>query len=160
MRTAVTLLAGLACVAGLLAQAPKDAKAPKLTKRYGIEADLLEYPQGTPQEALRSVFKAIDGGRIDYLAAQLADPDWVDQRVKQIHEGKFDRLVEEMRDKFANDKTSLKELRRFVEEAQWDITDTKATGQVKDVKDRVYMRKLEGRWFLETRKQGAAAKEK
>ena len=160
MRTAVTFLAGLVCVAGLSAQAPKDSKESKLAKRYGIEVDLLEYPQTTPQDALRSVFKAIDAGRIDYLAAHLADPDWVDQRVKQVHEGKFDRLVEEIRDKFANDKISLKELRRFLEEGQWDITDTRATAQMKDVKDRVYMRKLDGRWFLEARKEPAAAKDK
>lgn len=160
MRTAVTFLAGLVCAAGLLAQAPKDSKASKLAKRYGIEVDLLEYPQATPQEALRSVLKAIDAGRINYLLAQLADPDWVDQRVKQLHQGKFDDMVEETRAKLANDKTSLKELRRFAEEGQWDITDTKATAQVKDVKDRVYMRKLEGRWFLEQRKEPPATKEK
>ncbi len=160
MRTAVTLLAGLVCAAGLAAQAPKESKQSKLDKRYGIEVDLLEYPQATPQEALRSVIKAIDAGRINYLLAQLADPDWVDQRVKQLHQGKFDEMVEETRANFAYDKTSLKELRRFAEAGKWDITDSKATAQVKDVRDRVYMRKLEGRWFLETRKEPTAAKEK
>jgi len=102
------------------------------------------------------------GGSLTFLLTNESVQKELKLDDKQIEKAKelADKTGEEMRDKFANDKTSLKELRRFVEEAQWDITDTKATGQVKDVKDRVYMRKLEGRWFLETRKQGAAAKEK
>jgi hypothetical protein len=158
MRMAVTLLLGVAWVAGLAAQAPPEVKA---TKRYGIEPDLDKYPQTMPKEALESVLKAIANNRIDYLLAQLADPEWVDQRVKTVHNGKFADLVEETTNKLSHDRTSVKEIRRFLHEGTWDITDATASAQLKDVPNRrLYLRKIGGRWFLENRQDGKAPKEK
>jgi hypothetical protein len=128
----------------------QDAKTAKLAMRYGIEVDMVTYPQATPKDALASVLKAIEAVKINYLLAHLADPDWVDQQVKKDHHGQFESMVKETTEKIANDRTSIKELRRFLQEGTWETTDTTATAQLKDVKNRrVYMRKLEGRWFLE-----------
>ena len=155
MRGTLALLIGLVVAAGASAQAPG---APKASKRYGIEADLEDYPQATPKEALRSVLKAIEGNRINYLLAQLADPPWVDQQVKQVQGDRFDELVQETADKLAHDRSSVKELRRFLSDGTWEEAGDTASAQLKDVKShRVYLRKLGGRWFLENRQQASAA---
>ena len=67
------------------------AQAARAAPRYGIDADLKSYPQGTPKEALASVLKAIDGKRFDYLVAQLADPTFIDDRIKRVHGGRVAR---------------------------------------------------------------------
>jgi hypothetical protein len=159
MRMVSAWLVGVVVVSGVVAQAPKAGTA---AKRYGVEPNLDDYPQSTPQEALASVLKAIDNNKIAYLLAHLADPKWVDERVQQIHGGKFEALVEETTSKLANDRSSVKELRRFLQEGKWEVTDNTASAQVKDIKNRqVYLRKQQGRWFLESRQQAqATAKEK
>ena len=64
MRCAVAVCFVVA-VAGLgEAGQPRPVKPPP---RYAIDADLDTYPQATPKDALRSVLKAIDAQRIDYL---------------------------------------------------------------------------------------------
>ena len=52
-------------------------------KRFGVEPDLKTFPQATPKETLASVLKAIEGKRADYIVAHLADPEFVDRRVKE-----------------------------------------------------------------------------
>ena len=100
MRTAPVLLLILASGSALVAQQPKQALP---AKRYGIELDLPKFPEATPKEALASVLKAIELRKVDYLLAQLADPEYVDRRVKQVHAGNFDGMVEETTAKLAND---------------------------------------------------------
>src|SRR5438552_17204398 len=56
--------------------------------RYGIAPDLKTFPQATAKEALASVLKAVEAKRFDYLVAQLADPEFVDDRVKRLYAGK------------------------------------------------------------------------
>lgn len=154
MRTSVALLVSLVALGGSFAQAPNQAA--KAVKRYGVEPNLDDYPQATPQETLASVLKAVDNNRIPYLVAQLADPQWVDERVRQVHGGKFEAMVEETAAKLANDRSSVKELRRFAQEGKWEVTGNTASAQVKDIKNhRVFMRKQDGRWFLESRQQPA-----
>jgi hypothetical protein len=155
MRTVTTMMIVALWAAGLPAQQPKEVKP---ARRYGIEADVVAYPQDTPKNALASVLKAIEADKINYLLAQLADPGWVDQRVKQVHAGKFEALVEETAGKLANDGTTIKELRRFLHEGTWEATESAASSQLKDIKNRrVYLRELDGRWFFETRQQARAA---
>jgi hypothetical protein len=152
MRWAMFFLIGMSFLGQLHAQEPK--KQTKPTTRYGIQPNVELYSQATPKEALASVLKAIDGGRITYLLAQLADPQWVDGRVAQLHSGNFDALVEETTQKLNHDRTSLKELRRFLSDATWEVGDTTASAQLKDVKNhRVYLRKIGDRWYLESRQQ-------
>jgi hypothetical protein len=72
MRWATICLIGVCFLGQLHAQEPK--KDTKSTTRYGIQPNVELYPQSTPKEALGSVLKAIDAGRLPYLLAQLADP--------------------------------------------------------------------------------------
>jgi hypothetical protein len=156
MRWAVLFLIGVGVLGHVHGQEPK--KPAKPTTRYRIEPNVELYPQSTPKEALASVLKAIDGNRITYLLAQLADPQWVDRRVAQVHGGSFDGLVDETTQKLTHDRTSLKELRRFASEGMWEVADTTASVQLKDVKNhRVYLRKVGDRWYLESRQQPAEA---
>jgi hypothetical protein len=140
-----------------------------LNKRYGFEINSSFFPQKTPQEAVLAVVKAIENRRIDYLLAQLADPEFVDDAVAaykaQVLKGgdaartflAFDRLVNETSQFFLEDPTILKELRRFGKDEKttdWKIDDNKAEGSHKEIQGRkVFLRKLEDRWFLENRQQ-------
>jgi hypothetical protein len=151
------VIALLICVLNGMASVPAlQGKDPP--KRYGIEADFDSFPQQAPKPALESVIKAIDQKKIDYLLAHLADPAWVDNRVKTVHGGKFDSMVKETSDKFAKDPTAITDLRRILKEGEWKEEDTSASACLKDAKDScVFLRKIEGRWFLEDRKKAETA---
>lgn len=139
----------------------------KLAKRYGFDSNPAFYPQDTPKKALQSVVKAIESKRINYLLAQLADPQFVDEAVAefkiQVPKGSdeaktflaFDRLVEETSAYFLDDPTILRELRVFAKEAQDEGKDESPfIGTAPSIQGRkVYLKKLEGRWFLENRQQ-------
>lgn len=138
----------------------------RLSTRYGFEVNPSFYPQKKPEEAILSIVKAIENKRIDYLLAHLADPQFVDRTVAEykssITKGAdsaktflaFDRLVSETSQYFLEDPTLLKELRRFGKEADWDVNDAQATGTLKTVQGRkVFLRKVDERWFLENRQQ-------
>jgi hypothetical protein len=150
MRSVFVLGVVLIWVAGVLAQAPDEAPP----KRYGIEANLRDYPQETPKETLASVLRAIEKGRINYLLAHLADPTFVDQRVKQVYGGNFDELVRETNDKLTGNPDAVKELNRFLKDGEWEAAETTAAVKLKDVKDRqVFFRKIGQRWYLENRQK-------
>jgi hypothetical protein len=150
MRWAVASLVGCVLLAGAAGQ---DAKEKTAGKRYGVEADAKAYPQGTPQETLASVLKAIADKRIDYLLAQLAEPRWVDKRVKE-NAGGFAALVEESRERLADDPGAAKRLAKFLKDGEWKIDEAAASVRLKDVDDQgVFFRKAGERWFLENRKK-------
>ncbi len=143
MHVAVGLLLAL-----VTAAAPQGAAPPK---RHGVEADLKAYPQGEPREALASVLKAVENKRVDYLLAHLADPDFVDRRVKD-NGGKLDELLKETTAKLLGDPGAAKQLARFLKEGEWQTTETTACVRLKDVPDRsVCLRKIDGRWFMQNR---------
>ena len=146
MRILVGLLAG---VAGAVVVAPATpAHGGEPAARYGVAADLKTYPQGTAKEALASILKAIENKRIDYLLAQLADPDWVDGRVR-AYEGGFADLVKETTAKL--DPPVVKRLGRFLKEGEFEALDAAAVVRLKDVKDRaVRLRRHDGRWYLQS----------
>jgi len=138
----------------------------KLGKRYGFDVNVPFYPQKTPQEALLSISKASDNNRVDYLLAHLADPRFVDETVARYKDSvpqgsekakvflAFDRLVKETGQYFLEDPSLLKELRRFAKEGEWEINDNQAVGSLKSIQGRkVFLRKLEDRWFLENKQQ-------
>ena len=155
MRRLFVLSVVLVWVAGVPAQEPKDSPP----RRYGIEANLRDYPQETPKETLASVLRAIEKGRINYLLAHLADPAFVDQRVKQVYGGDFDELVRETSDKLTGNPDGVKELRRFLKEGEWEAAETIASVKLKDVKDRqVFFRKIGQRWYLENRQKPEPSK--
>jgi hypothetical protein len=146
MRFGVAVFLGLAGSAGLFAA----ADGPKPDARYGVEVDLKTYPQATPKEALASVLKAADAGKFDYLAAQLADPAFIDDRVKSVLAGSFAEQVKDTRARL--DPPALKQLHRFLDEGEWTTDDASASVRLKDLTDRaVFFRKIDGRWYLEHR---------
>jgi len=125
--------------------------------RYGVAADLKAYPQATPQECLSSVLKAADDDRFDYLLAHLADPAFVDERVRVLHGGKFEAQVEDTRTRF--DPPTRKLLARFLKDGHFSIENDHAEVRLDDVKDRaVFFKKVDGRWRLEHRNKPDEAK--
>jgi hypothetical protein len=62
--------------ANLSAQEPA-----KFLTRYNIEFNPINFPQKTPPEAMKSIAKAMENGRFDYMLAHLTDPKYVDPRV-------------------------------------------------------------------------------
>ncbi len=135
----------LALAAGSLAAEPAITAV-----RFGIAPDLQTYPQGTAKETLTSVLKAIDAGRFDYLVAQLADPAWVDDRVARLYGGRFADQVEDTRARL--DSSTVKLLRRLLQEGEWMADKDQESLRLKDVSDRgVFFCKKGGRWFLQHR---------
>src|SRR5439155_9853990 len=124
------LALGIILVGGITspAQAPQEA----IPRRYGIEANLRDYPQETPKETLASVLRAIERGRINYLLAHLADPAFVDQRVKEVYGGDFEELVRETTGKLSDNPAAVKELQRFLKEGEWEGGDTTASAKLKE----------------------------
>lgn len=158
-------LFGLALVLGSLPAAGQDEPAPKLAKRYGYSFEPSLFAQKSPQEAMQSIVKALDGKKIDYLLAHLADPKFVDDRVaeyKSLQKGSdeaktvlaFERLIRETAVHFQEDPLLVKELRQYLKDAEWDVQEAIAVGTLKAASPRrVFLRKLEDRWFLENRQQ-------
>ena len=141
MRLLVRLLAG----AALVVTTPVQGREP--AARYRVAPDLKTYPQGTAKAAFASVLETIKKKRIDYLLAQLADPEWIDGRV-ETYEGGFDELVKETTAKL--DPPTVKRLGRFLAEGEFETLDTTVIVRLKDVKDRVVrLRRLDGRWYLQ-----------
>lgn len=150
MRAGLLSLIGLI---GVFAVAAQDAKDQTPAPRHGIEADVKSYPQATPKEALASLLKAVDGKRIDYVLAQLADPDWVDRRAKETAGG-FPALVEESTNRLADDPAAVKRLKKLLADGEWKTEEAAASVRQKDADDVVvFFRKATGRWFIENRKK-------
>lgn len=136
-----------------------------LAKRFGFDANEIRYSQKTPEDALKSVVAAIESKKIDYLVAQLADPSFVDGRIKEYMKSQtgsdearaqraFTRLVQETRDHFLEDPLLVKELKLFAKDGTWKSEDKTAAATVKNLPDRqVFMRKLDNRWFLENKQK-------
>ncbi len=119
--------------------------------RLGVAPDLKTYPQSTAKETFASVVRAIENKRIEYLVAQLADPAFVDQRVKD-NGGKPDELLREAKARLLDDPTALKRLRQLLTEGQWRETGDEASVLVKEQPERkAYFRKRDGRWYFENR---------
>jgi hypothetical protein len=160
MRAMMAIAAALALGAVAWGQAGDKGK---VLTRYGIEEDAKRYPQNTPKDALGSVLKALGDKRVDYLLAHLADPAFVDQRVKQdmarmgpeLKEDQkkslaFDRLTKKTTESFREDPTKLKELQRFFNEGEWEEGDNAAVARLKNLQARkVFMKKVAPeRWVL------------
>jgi hypothetical protein len=152
MRGLVSLAAVALATAGAAAQDEPAKPAP----RFGVEVDGENYPQTNARVALRSVVRAIERRRIDYLVAQLTDPEFVDRRVQQ-YGGRFNEVVSEATAKLVDDPTSVKELTQFSQRGEWQEAGDTATVRLADVPGRqVFLRKIGNRWFLENRQRAEA----
>ena len=144
----------------------QEEKADPLVRRYNLDFSPTLYPQKTPQEAMKSVVKAMDARRTDYLLAHLTDPMFVDKRVaeytQRYTEGSadaktllaFNRLIAETEQHFRADPPLVKELRQFAREAEWEEKEDIVIGTAKAVPARkVFLRRVGERYFLENRQQ-------
>jgi hypothetical protein len=132
----------------VLAVCPVAVDGEEVVQRYGVTADYKTYPQATPKETFASLLKAVDDKHVDYALAHLADPHWVEERVKQLG-GKFEELVKECRETKL-DPASVKQLRRFLQDGEWKVEEKSAEVHLKDVADRsVRFYKVGDRWFME-----------
>ena len=114
--------------------------------RHGIPVDLKSYPQATPKETLTSLLKAAELKRLDYLLAQLTDPEEIDARA-EVLAGGFKEAVKEAGDKL--DAGTVKKLKRFLQEGEIETLENRASIRLKDVSDRVVrFRKIGARWYL------------
>jgi hypothetical protein len=115
--------------------------------RYGVAPDLTTYPQATAKQALSSLLKAVELKRVDYAVAQLADPSFVDDRVRRLYGGRFDEQVEDSRARL--DPLTIKQLERFLKNGDWQEENDRAIVRLKDDKRCLYFKKDNGRWFME-----------
>ncbi len=142
----------LGVMVALAQPAPAPKPADKDTKRFGIELDRDGFPQTTPKDTLRSVLKAADAGRFDYLVAHLAEPSFVDQKVQES--GGFDPFVAVVKEKWTTDPENAKELRRFLADGVWEQNGDAASAKLGEGKSRqVFFKKIGNRWFLENRRK-------
>ncbi|HZV03470.1 MAG TPA: hypothetical protein VE999_00135 [Gemmataceae bacterium] len=115
--------------------------------RYGIAPDLKTYPQATAKQTLESLLKAVESKRVDYVVAHLADPAFVDDRIKRLYGGRFGEQVEDTRTRL--DPLTIKKLQRFLKDGSWQEDGDRVTVQLKDESRRLYFKKDKGRWFVE-----------
>jgi hypothetical protein len=149
MRLLLALSLALVSAWEASAQFGGDDEAPA---RYGVEPNPRVYPQGSAKQTLASVIEAYEKNRIPYVAAYLAAPGWVDQRVKDVYQGDFDKLVKEIATKYADDPKVLDEMKRFLKEGDWEGGETTAVVKLKDVKDKqMFFRKIGKLWYLENK---------
>jgi hypothetical protein len=164
MRLLSVPLLALALFAWADAQ-PAGKDKEKTSVRYRVEADLERYPQKTPKEALASALKALGDKRIDYLLAHLADPAFVQAKLKGLKgqlpasltdDSKellaFQRLVKATTEHFAEDPTKIRELARFAKDGEWDGDEKLTLVTLKTLPGRkVYLKKVDGLWRLQDR---------
>jgi hypothetical protein len=79
LRVTALLLVGVITLAVMATAVAQVRETPP--PRYGVAADLRGYPQATPKMALQSAIQAIELNRLDYLAAHLLDPEFVDRQI-------------------------------------------------------------------------------
>jgi hypothetical protein len=143
-RCSVGCLAFTLMLIGVLLCEAKDPQG-----RYGIARDAKTYPQSSPKETLQSLIKAVEAKNAGYVLAYLADPEWVDGRVKEYGQ-KFDALLKETTGKLVDDPSALKLLNRFEKEGNWETDEFKAQVKLKDVSDKsIRFRKIGDIWYME-----------
>jgi hypothetical protein len=149
MRFMLALILALTGACELRAQVTDDDKP---SARYGVQLNPRLYPQGSAKQTLASVIEAYENKRLPYVAAYLAAPAWVDQQVKDVHQGDFDAFVREMANKYADDPKVLEDMKRFLKEGEWEGGETTAVVKLKDLKDRqMSFRKIGKLWYLENK---------
>ena len=73
----------------------------------------------------------------------------------------FEDMVRETTAQLVDNPDTMKTFRRFLKDGKWEgEKGTAASAKVNGVKDTLFFRKIDDRWFLENRKKGTAEKEK
>jgi hypothetical protein len=95
-------------------------------------------------------------------AGQALNPVDFQRRVVEVAtRANVRQLGEQIRQKFEDEPDNLRDLKRFSREGQFQDAGETSTASIKDIKDRaLYFKKVNGRWFLENKKEDKpAAKE-
>jgi hypothetical protein len=137
-----------------------SGQEPSKSKRFEIDQDLDRYPQNTPQLAMKSIAKALLERKLDYLLAHLAEPTFVDARVKDhakhykgpakaVEIVAFHDLVNEFADHLRRDPTIVEELYRYAKEGKWEIKENTASASLPDVASRrANFIAIKKQWYL------------
>lgn len=129
-----------------------QAQAVKESGRYGIAVDEATFPQNSPENLRKSLLKALESDKIDYMLAHLAHPAFIEKNVREVHEGDFSKQVSETKEKLKNGlKTPLETLLKTGK-----LESSEKAGTIKDpgLKDFVIHMKLENnKWYMENNKK-------
>lgn len=108
----------------------------------------------------QAYFERVTGEQIVATAAgaalRAAD---LELRVRELAtRANFQNLTGQIGRKIADEPDNLRDLKRFAREGQFQVAGETATVTIKDVKDKaLYFKKVGNRWFMENRKEDAAA---
>jgi hypothetical protein len=113
--------------------------------------------------ATRAYFERVGADQVAATAsgATLKGAD-LENRVRDVG-GRlnFLDLAGRVRKKLTDEPDNIKDLRRFARDGQFESAGDTATATLKDVKDRaLYFKLINGRWFMENRKEDAPASSK
>ena len=132
--------------------APLTAQAVKESGRFGIALDEASFPQNSPENLRKSLLKALNSDKIEYMLAHLADPSFIDKNVREVHEGNFAKQVAETREKL---KKGLKSpLESLLKEGKLNASEKSASLTDPALKDFIITMKLENnKWYMENNKK-------
>lgn len=140
----VVTTAGVAVGAEGTVEGNNARMARALAQRYGYQVDLKRYPQGNPQETIRSIVKATVAGDIGYMVAHLISPQETDRRFGGDR-AKFQRLtVKATPEKSAH---MVKALRQHLNDGVWTIWRNRAWSHV-DGTLGMSLENTGNRWFM------------
>lgn len=133
-------------------QAFLPAQAVKESGRFGIALDEASFPQNSPENLRKSLLKALDSDKIEYLLAHLAHPLFIDKNVREVHEGSFAKQVAETREKL---KKGLKSpLESLLKNGKLEVTEKTASLKDSSLKDFIITMNLENnKWYMENSKK-------
>jgi hypothetical protein len=137
------LLLGMIHAHSVQAQAT-SAHQPAMQQRYGIPVDPERYPQGDPQETIRSVIAATEAGDIEYLLSHLLSPPQVDAKL-----GGDVEAMHKLASKATPEKSKrlVSALRTQLDEGIWTIHRSQAWAHCADLPD-LSLQRIGNRWFM------------
>lgn len=128
------------------------AQAVKESGRFGVALDDASFPQNSPENLRKSLLKALDSDKIEYLLAHLADPSFIDKNVREVHEGNFAKQVAETREKLIKGLKSP--LESLLKNGKLNFSEKSASLKDPALKDFTITMKLENnKWYMENNKK-------
>ncbi len=121
-----------------------DEQSPVWPERYGQNADPDVYPQGTPQETIESVIKAMKTADITYMLAQLVSPTEVDRKLKGDRDAFRKLAVKATPEKT---KAMVDELEQLLKDGTWTMRRNLCWATVDGSRD-LTLEKIGQRWFM------------
>ncbi len=121
-----------------------DEESPVWPERYGQEVDLKLYPQGTPQEAIASVIKAMKAADVTYMLAHLVSPTEVDRKLKGDRDA-FRKLAVKATPEKA--KAMVTELQGLLDDGTWTMRRNLCWTTVDGKRD-LTLERVGRRWFM------------